>query len=179
MRMCICVSITQNKRQETVIKALGKLDFDRKKLLVDFWGAGSNRYIDYLKSIAESYNLLDAISFKGYSNKINSILDDYDIGINPSLNEGFGRTTIEYMAAGLITIGHSSGATPEIINNGINGFLFDEEQDLTALFQRIIPNLDSMRDIAAYSGRWVKETMDMRVNIKKIYALYQELIRDR
>ncbi|EFD3747848.1 glycosyltransferase family 4 protein, partial [Escherichia coli] len=76
---------------------------------------------------------------------------DNDVCLIPSLSEAFGRVTIESMAAGMIVVASDSGASKEIINDGINGFLFSSGSvsDLTSVLKKILDvesnNLECIR----------------------------------
>lgn len=47
-----------------------------------------------------------------------------------SRNEAMGRVTVEAMASGLPVIGHRSGATPEMVDDGVSGMLYDTVEGL-------------------------------------------------
>jgi glycosyltransferase involved in cell wall biosynthesis len=48
-----------------------------------------------------------------------------DVAVMPSDNEAFGRTTIEYLSLGKPVLATRTGGSTEIIESGVNGFLFD------------------------------------------------------
>ncbi len=52
-----------------------------------------------------------------------SYLKTADIFLNTSLYEGYGLSIVEAAAAGLAIVTSNVGITPEIIENGISGFL--------------------------------------------------------
>lgn len=52
-------------------------------------------------------------------------------------NEPFGMVVIEAMACGTPVIAMNKGAMPEIIENGVNGFLVKNEQELSEAIDRI------------------------------------------
>lgn len=49
---------------------------------------------------------------------------------HPELMEHFGITTVEAMSAGCVPVVINKGGQPEIVKNGISGFLFDNEEGL-------------------------------------------------
>ena len=53
-----------------------------------------------------------------------------------SRSEAFGRVTVEYLRRGRPVIGTRSGGTPELVEDGVTGFLY-EPGDCTALAHRI------------------------------------------
>lgn len=75
-----------------------------------------------IQEYIEKHELCRYISLCGYSNQID--YTSYNLGIICSPFEAFGRVTAEYMMHGLAVIGTSTGATPELIENGVNGLLY-------------------------------------------------------
>jgi glycosyltransferase involved in cell wall biosynthesis len=49
----------------------------------------------------------------------------------PSTSEGLGRVVIEAMAAGTPVIGSDVGGIPEIVKNGVTGFLVPPKDEIT------------------------------------------------
>ncbi len=81
-------------------------------------------------------------SFAGYlqGQALAEAMASADILLLPSQTETLGLVLIEGMAAGCVVVGARSGGIPDIIQNGVNGFLFDPGQngDLQRVVQRIV-----------------------------------------
>lgn len=89
---------------------------------------GEGPYRSMLESIVKEENLQDKVEFLGNRRDVPELLRKSDIFIHmPIWEEGFGITIIEAMASGLICICARSGAIPEIIQNGVDGFLVEKE----------------------------------------------------
>lgn len=74
------------------------------------------------------------------------------------LEETWCRTLTECMAAGLLVVGHRSGAIPEQITHSKNGFLFDDESELQAILDDIPKMRGSERlEIREAGRRWATE----------------------
>ena len=132
----ICVGqVTPEKGQEILIRALGKLKCDNFDL--DIYGNCADEYLSYLKGLAKEGAIEKHVHFKGFSNMIPEILHNYDVGVNPSKGEGFGRVTVEYMAAALFTLAQQEGVGLELIHHGEDGYLFENENDLSICLENI------------------------------------------
>ena len=117
------------KGQLAIIRKLSKLpDHIRKNVRLDCYGEGSEEYKKHMVTIASDLDV--QLSLKGYKTTIGSELKNYDIGVNCSKGEGFGLSTIEFMAAGICPLVANTGANEEIITNQKNGYVFDYESDV-------------------------------------------------
>ena len=86
---------------------------------------GDGAYRSTLETLAEGMN----VSFLGTRSDVPELLAKADVFVHlPDWEEGFGITVIEAMAAGKICICGNRGAIPEIIDNGIDGFLIQVDE---------------------------------------------------
>lgn len=76
------------------------------------------------------HELLDAgdlpgnLAFLGYIPTPAAAMAEADVVVNLSMcQESFARTLLEAMASGLPVVGHDLGGTPELVRDGVNGFL--------------------------------------------------------
>ncbi|MBI2121759.1 MAG: glycosyltransferase family 4 protein [Candidatus Sungbacteria bacterium] len=83
-------------------------------------GDGPDR--DRYKLQATNYKLLDRnIIIEPWRNDLPSFLKSFDLCVMPSNYEGWGRTAIEAMAAGLAVVMTDVGLAGEVVKNGENG----------------------------------------------------------
>ena len=103
------------KGQQDVIRALGILKHI-SNINYEYQIVG-NGDISYLKKFAQKYNVENQVVFLGGlpHEKIFSWLDDIDIYIQPSKQEGMPRALIEAMSRGLPAIGTIVGGIPELL----------------------------------------------------------------
>lgn len=169
-------SLSKNKGQEIVIRAINCLPNDIKnKISLSFYGDG-----EYKKDLVRLVNefCLKNVYFKGYCENIKSELNKYDCGISASDKEGFGRTTVEYMAAGLPVLGANSGATPEIISSGINGFLFNRNDyvELSEKIAMLFNNQLLRKKIGEMGKKTVNSLYTTELNGKGVFSVYKNYI---
>ncbi|MFD3155949.1 glycosyltransferase family 4 protein [Haloimpatiens sp. FM7330] len=103
------------KGQEYVIKAISKLNKEGYNFEYYLAGGGDN---SYLKSVAEKYCVLDKVKFLGAlpHDKVFEYLDNIDIYIQPSKQEGLPRALVEAMSRGCPALGSTTGGIPELLN---------------------------------------------------------------
>lgn len=110
------------KGHEFLFRAISALPGHFNVLVLGVWG---DRDIEYLKLVAEHNGLSSQkLTFCDFQEDIAPFYKIMDLNVLPSQNEGLGLTLIEAMAAGVPCIGADSGGIREIIDDGINGFLF-------------------------------------------------------
>ena len=101
-----------------------------------------------------------------------------DIYVLPSYAEGLPMSILEAASYGLPIVATRVGGIPEIIDDGVNGFLIDpgDKGALTDRLLRLIenPELRSQMGRAAYQK--VKEKFDVDTVVKQLDSLYQEFL---
>jgi len=74
--------------------------------------------------LAVERNIRDRVQFLGKQDSVSEILPLCDLMIMPSEMESFGLAALEAMACKVPTIATLVGGVPELIHDGVNGFLF-------------------------------------------------------
>lgn len=117
-------NLTRKKNPEVALKALGLLrDLDVRLTIV---GEGPlKRDLDLLSS---KLGLDGRVRFAGWvgEEELGALVDSSQLCIIPSLWEGFGLVALEAMQAGVPVIATRSGALPELVRPGYNGFLIEK-----------------------------------------------------
>ncbi|MCW5948149.1 MAG: glycosyltransferase family 4 protein [Pyrinomonadaceae bacterium] len=89
--------------------------------------------------------------------KLASVYRESDIFVFPSINDGFGMVILEAMASGLPTIATVNTAAPDIISDGVDGFIVPI-RDARALRDRIERLLDDT-ELRSSIGLRARETI--------------------
>lgn len=99
-----------------VLKAMKKLK--NKGYNIKYFLAGNGNQ-EYLKKYIKKANLESNVIFLGSltHDKIFELLDEIDVYIQPSLQEGLPRATIEAMSRACVCIGSDVGGIPELLNS--------------------------------------------------------------
>lgn len=162
----------EHKHQPLLAKAFGLIATNYPDWELHFWG-GEGRLAGNLKqTIAEAGVEGQAYVHKS-TNDINEKLTQAQIFAFPSEFEGCPNALLEAMAHGLPTIGYAQcGGTNEIIDNGINGLLFDDLKP-NAIAQALKTLLD---DVALRNsmGKAALET-SKQFSPKTVFDKYEKL----
>lgn len=115
-------------------------------------------------------NLLKTAIYEKLKNMRGSIL------IVPSRYEGFCLSMIEGMSQGLVPIAFPVGVAPEIIENGVNGFLVNSENEMKESVDKLLSNnelrLNMAREAAKTARKFRADSM-----AKSLISLYNSLLR--
>lgn len=118
--------VHKEKNQLDAVSAVQASTLAGADVRLDIYGAGVPADIKLLRQSLSSTGLSDRITYHGEVDGVAGVLAAADVLLMPSLNEGFGRVTIEALEAGVPVIGYNTGATTEILRQG-GGILVDPE----------------------------------------------------
>jgi glycosyltransferase involved in cell wall biosynthesis len=106
---------TRSKGVQTALRALARLR--RSGLSLEYKVLGSGP-LEPWRQLAEDLGVADLVAFDGTRSAgegVSAWLDDIDIHLQPSFQEGLPRATIEAMGRGVACIGSTCGGIPELI----------------------------------------------------------------
>jgi len=171
IRICWVGRLVPIKNLPLFLKAAAILQSTNPQFEYIIVGDGEDRQLNE-KLVTELG--LKNVEFCGYRADIPQIMAASDLFVFTSLNEGFGNVIIEAMACGLPVIGTRVGGTPELVQDGQNGFLVDSDDApaLAAAIQKIITNPVTYRAMAA-QNRKKAEFFTIDNYIKRVIYAYQ------
>lgn len=122
-KFLIAGNYCEEKGQTSVLKAVMEL---KKQGINAFelYLAGSGDFAEPKRLVLEN-GLEEIVTFCGLVDDMQQLRRMVDVEIVASKCEAFGRVTIEAMRMSNPVIGTNTGGTPELITDGVNGFLFE------------------------------------------------------
>lgn len=101
-----------------------------------------------------------------------------NIVVSPSRGEVFGITLIEGMYSKKIVIGSNAGGFPEVITDGVNGFLFESENpdDLRIKIDYVLENYPDLDSIRENAYKMVRTKNDWAMISKRLESLYKDAL---
>lgn len=131
-----------------------------------------------LNAAIEKYDISDKVHLLGHQGNPLAIVKYADAGVMASQQEAFGRVTFEYMATGRPVVGANSGATPELIDDGVNGFLY-KTSDENSLFTQLLKYAKN-KDLAVKHGKAAKQKTEKMMkgaySADKLYDVISTLL---
>ncbi len=88
-------------------------------------GAGQPEYLSRLQAEVDRLGLAERVHFLGYRRDARALMAGVDILVSAAVQEPFGRSLIEAMAAGVPVVATRSGGPEEIVDDGVSGYLVD------------------------------------------------------
>ncbi|WP_348810445.1 glycosyltransferase family 4 protein [Flavobacterium maritimum] len=149
--------IHKEKCQLEAVHFMKDLLMKYNSVFLSIYGDGEKKYIESIKKYALENNIEKKIFFMGYISDTNNIYKSIDILLNFSKNEAFGRVTIEAMRDGIPVLGYNNAGTAELIVDNVDGFLFDDKNDFTSKFEKLISDKKTYDLISNNSRNKVKE----------------------
>jgi glycosyltransferase involved in cell wall biosynthesis len=118
-------SFVQKKNQQFLIVIAEMLRKQNIDFEVHFLGDGQLK--SHIEQFAKEKGLLKNINFHGNVNEVEKYLAKSDIYIHTASHEPLGLVLLEAMAAGLPVITLDGGGNRDLMEEGKNGFLIEEE----------------------------------------------------
>lgn len=116
---------------------------------------GHAGYLDALHRCAEALGLGDRLAFLGARDDVPEVLTDLDVLVHcPTAPEPFGRVLAEAMAVGRPVVGARCGGIPEVVGDGVTGFLAPsgDVSGFAELVVRLLEN-PNLRERLGKAGR--------------------------
>lgn len=122
-----------------------------------------------------SHNMEDAVLFLGKSNQIDEILCFSDLFLLPSEQESFGLAALEAMVHRVPVVCSDVGGLPEVIENGVSGFLCPLG-DVNAMAEKAIHILEDPERHKGFKEQAYESSkkFDMQEVISHYESLYRE-----
>jgi len=120
--------------------------------------------------LVEKYGLSDKVDFIPFTHNVLGELVAKDYFIQGSYVEGFPNALLESCSVGTPVIAFNApGGTKDIVINGENGFLVENENDFSSL-------LNNLERLKAIDRNMVKLSVINKFSSEKILSQYEELL---
>jgi glycosyltransferase involved in cell wall biosynthesis len=144
---------------------------------VDFVLAGDGPERGMLEGQVRKCGLGERFRFLGHQEDMAAFYKGLDVYVNTSVHEGIPMSVLEAMAYGVPVVVPKVGGFPEIVEDGVGGFLVDS-RDPEAFARRILQLLDPERRKAMGNNarERVVASFSREAMAQQYYRLYRELI---
>ncbi len=168
--------LDKEKRVDLLINAICKIK-DRAYFHLIITGRGKEK--EKLKKITMDKGLSGLVTFTDFITKIDlrNLYHASDIFLTASEVELQGLSIMEAMACGLPVIGAKSMAIPELVKDGINGYLFEpgNEKDAAKKILKLISN-KKLREKMSENSLNLINKHDIELTLEEYEKIYYRLL---
>jgi glycosyltransferase involved in cell wall biosynthesis len=151
----------------------------KKTNRVRFQLAGDGPEMIRLKALVSRYHLDDVFTFRGHLQNISLFYEGLDLYLNTSINEGTPMSVLEAMAHKLPVVAPRVGGFPEIVDDGVQGYLL-EERNPGAFAEKCLflsDNEPLRQKMSEAARKKVEQRFSMEQMAQNYFNLYADLMQ--
>ncbi|MEE8427874.1 MAG: glycosyltransferase [Gammaproteobacteria bacterium] len=170
--------LSQEKGQDLMLKALSQNDLGFNGVHVLFVGSGP--WNKYLQEMAAQLNLSKRVHFVGHQPGMMDYYSAIDLLVLPSRSEGMPNVILEACAIGKPILATNVGDVSEVIEHGINGWLYSPES-VESLIDALIDVLEQKErwsEIGAVASRSIFPKFSPTCRVSRFFDLYNEILKN-
>lgn len=163
------------------LKLLKEKGYDKLHLYI----AGSSQasmhipwYEESLRKAVREMGLEENVTFCGEVSDMTALRKEMDAELMCAIRETFGRVTVEGMRSGLILIGTNTGGTPEIIEDGVTGLLYQQgdHRDLAEKIEKVYLDRTYGQKLAEAGYRFAQTHFTPEKNVQQVYQVLKSVL---
>jgi len=145
---------------------------------VHFLFLGQGPLEEKLKALCREKHIWNYFSFTGFRGDIPRILPCLDLLIHPAEMEGLGVSLLQAAAAAIPIIAGGVGGVPEIVQNGVNGYLINPQStgEIIDSTCDLLSDREKMRRFGRSGSKIVSSSFSLPKTIEGNFSVYQELL---
>ena len=168
----------------SILKSIPYIIHKIPKIYFVFIGPSTIAFNRELRNLKKNYNVriinLTPDNLKGYYDpKKISAFNETDLFLMPSRSDAYGIAFLEAWASRKPVIGSRIGATPDVINDGIDGMLvkFDDVDDISNTVIKLLKNKNLRKKLGKAGYRKIQEFNSWEYIANCTNNLYQDVIK--
>ena len=177
INMILLANFIPYKGHKFLIDSFKELDEKyKKKINIKFYGQ-LNNYSNFLKSYIDDKNLSNYISINPHSLDVSKYIQECDIGLSTSSEEGLSNSIMEFMNFNMPVIATDVGGSNELIYNNINGLLvrYGDINSLKLAIEFYVKNINFISIHGNNSKKILQKNFDINNCIKIHKKIYLDL----
>jgi glycosyltransferase involved in cell wall biosynthesis len=164
-----CCRIAPSKHIDYLIDMIDVLTQRLPDVTLTIVGGADPRHEEYASFISDKMVRagLDNVTFTGPCDDVGAMLRTFSVFVMVSDDQGCPNASLEAMASGIPVVANASGGTAEQIDDGINGFLVDDQspRSMAAAVERLLRDDDLRRRFGAEARRTAQDRFSMRAMV--------------
>jgi glycosyltransferase involved in cell wall biosynthesis len=171
-------TVKEAKNHQLLVRAMKLVGKARPDVSAVAIGGGSQALIDALRRLVDSLDLDGKVHFLGYREDAYSILKACDVFVLPSLYEGLPLAAVEAMACELPVIISDIPPHRELVEHGVDGWLFrsGDEESLADMIILSLSDRERSLKLAQAGLRKVRDNYDSSQMARRYEELYESCL---
>lgn len=161
-------SFNSNKNQRFLLDIIIELNKLNQRVKCIFLGDGTLR--KEVEQRSKKLNIYNQCQFLGIVENVEVFLWESDVYVHTALSEALGLTLLEAMVAGLPVVTLDGGGNRDLIENGKNGFIINNQNP--KLFAEKILEVKDNEEMKKYNIQFVQK-FDIGIYTNKLLEIYQ------
>jgi glycosyltransferase involved in cell wall biosynthesis len=163
------------KAQSAALVALTKILNEPRRSVLVFVGDGSSKAM--LAALARKLVVKDRVIFTGRLPTVDRVLNMADVAILPSRLEGLPFALLEAMACGLPVVASRVGGVPELVEDGVSGYLIEpaHAEQLAEKISILYRDEKHRQKLGLAAQAIVKERFSLRSMVEKTLGVYRSV----
>lgn len=163
------------KRATDVVHVLHNIRREGTAAMLLLVGDGPDRVP--AEHLARELGVYDSVRFLGKQEPVEEILSIADVFLMPSGSETFGLAALEAMACGVPVVSSNIGGLPELIEDGVSGFLcpLGDIEALTAATRRLLDDEELHDRMSLAAFRRAVDHFDQDIIVPRYEAFYERV----
>lgn len=170
--------LTKSKGYQVLLEAVSILK-ERGRSYKFYWvGGADKKEFKVFSAMLKKLKLDRLVTYLGYKNDVTRLLKNFDILINPSLNEALPTVVLEAMSASLPIIATNSGGTSECLIDGENGYIVPiaDPVELSSRIDELFSNRNKCIDFGLKSWERFFDNFSTKIYSKRFEELYSDIM---
>lgn len=171
--------LSPEKDHFTLLLAFSELSraSDNVKLIV----VGDGLLRRDLEAKCSELGIKDKVKFLGFRDDIAEMLSIFDVFVLSSVTEGISLTLLEAMAAGKTVVATNVGGNPEVVEDGVTGFLVPPQnpEKLAETINNLLKNRGLSQKMGEAGRNHIKENFTLERMVKEYETLYERLLNEK
>src|SRR4030042_1910098 len=173
----IVSKLWEGKGHEVLIQAFKEIKKEIKGARLVIVGEGPLDTM--LHELTDRLGLTDSVLFTGFQMDVAAIISSFDVAVLPSFFEGMGRVLLADMAMEKPVVASRVGGIPDLVKDGINGFLITpgDVKGLTEALKKLL-NDRVLANIMGNEGRkGITDKFSADAMVRSINNIYIECLK--
>ena len=136
---------------------------------------------DQLRTACRDMGIEGRVRFTGFREDLDRILGCLDLVIHPASMEGLGVSLLQAAAAGVPIVGTRVGGIPEIVQDGINGYLVPPRNvhSIVDAVTHILTDKNLARRMGEEGRRITRELFSVEAMVEGNLKVYREIMKGK